>query len=158
MNLTGSPSIQSIAHAKQQKGKASTMFPRLVFDPTFRFFFCCVSSRTLGVSVALFLSFILCVSRAQGYGFRSGEAPLIQQAPPSQTEPGAQLFLPLIAGGASSLDHDDRPSQPPIQVTGAADHTGDSDTPPPEGNRYTFVTDSGGHLDGYRFRNDLPAH
>ena len=131
------------------------MFPHLVSDPTFRFL-CGRLGRILGVPVVLLLSLALCVSQAQGYGFRNGEAPPIQQAPPPQTEPGAQLFFPLIAGGASSLDHDERPSQPPMHVASAADHTGDSDTPPPEGNRHTFVTDSGGYLDGDWFRSDLP--
>ena len=133
------------------------MFSHLVSDPTFRFL-CDRLGRILGVPVVLLLSLALCVSQAQGYGFRNGEAPPIQQAPPPQTEPGAQLFFPLIAGGASPLDHDERPSQPPMYVASAADHTGDSDTPPPEGNRHTFVTDSGGHLDGYWFCNDLPAY
>jgi pimeloyl-ACP methyl ester carboxylesterase len=133
------------------------MFPRPVFYFTFHSF-CCKLGRILGVTAALFFSLILCIPQAQGYGFRNGEAPPIQQAPPPQAEPNnpAQLFLPLVAGGASPLDHDEGPSQPPMNVVSAADHTGDSDTPPPEGNRYTFVADSDGHLDGYWFRNDLP--
>jgi hypothetical protein len=135
------------------------MFPRLVFNLTFRLF-CGKPDKILGVSAVLFFSLILCIPQAQGYGFRNGEAPPTQQAPPPQTEPNnpAQLFLPLVAGGASPLDHDEGSSQPPTNVVSAADHTGDSDTPPPEGNRYTFVADSGGHLDRTLFRGDLPAH
>jgi hypothetical protein len=132
------------------------MFPRLIFNLTFGFF-CCKLNRILSVPATLFFSLVLCVSQAQGHGFRNGEAPPIQQAPPPQTEPGTQIFLPLIAGGVSSLDHDERPSQPSMNVTGAADQTDAPDGGlPPIKKRYTFVTDSGGHLDGYWFRNDLP--
>jgi pimeloyl-ACP methyl ester carboxylesterase len=43
-----------------------------------------------------------------------------------------------------------------MNVASSANDTDDSDTPPPEGNRHTFVTDSGGHLDRAWFRGDLP--
>ena len=113
-------------------------------------------SKGLGISLALLLSLICGLSQVEGHGFQSAEHPPIQQTPLPQTQPGNQLFLPIIAGGASPLDHDEHPSQPTADVASAAGHAGDSDTPPPEGNRHTFVTDSGGHLDGYWFRNDLP--
>ncbi len=135
------------------------MFPRPVSYLTLQFLWG-RPGRIPCLAVMLLCSFAFCVAQAQAYGFENGQNPPIQQAPPAQTEPNkpAQLFLPLIVGGASRLDHDERPSQPLMSVTDAADHTGDADTPPPEGNRHTFVTDSDGHLDGYWFRNDLPAH
>lgn len=131
------------------------MFPRPVSHPTLRLLYCNLG-KFFVFSALMSFSLTLCVSQAQAYALQNEQRPPIQQAPSPQSEPGAQLFLPLIAGGVSPLDHDERPSQPPMNVASAADHTGDSDTPPPEGNRYTFVADSGGHLDGYWFRNDLP--
>jgi hypothetical protein len=116
----------------------------------------CSLSKGFGISITLLFFFAFGLSQAEGHGFQSPDRTPIQQAPLPQTEPNAQIFLPLVAGGTWSLDHDERPSQPPINVVSAADHTGDSDTPPPEGNRHTFVTDAGEHLDGYWFRNDLP--
>ena len=116
----------------------------------------CSISKGFGVSLAFLLSLICGLSQVEGHGFQSPDRPPIQQAPPPQIEPGTQLFLPLIAGGASPLDHDERPSQPAIYVISAAEHTGDSNTPPPEENRHTFITDTGGHLDGLWFRSDLP--
>jgi hypothetical protein len=74
----------------------------------------------------------------------------------NRTIPRNSFYRSLRAGRRPWIMTRDRPSQPPMNVVSAADHTGDSDTPPPEGNRYTFVADSGGHLDGYWFRNDLP--
>lgn len=131
------------------------MFPRPVSCPTLRLLYCNLG-RFFVFSALMLFSLVFCVPQAQAYGSQNKQRPPTQQAPSPQSEPGAQLFLPLIAGGVSPLDHDERPSQPPMNVASAADHTGDSDTPPPEGNRYTFVTDSGEHLDGYWFRNDLP--
>ncbi len=119
----------------------------------------CSLSKGLSISLELLFFFAFDLSQAEGYGFQSAEWSPIQQTPAPQTESGERLFLPLIAGGASSSDYDERPSQPPISVTGAADQTNAPDGgPPPIKKRFTFVTDSGGHLDGYWYRNDLPAH
>ena len=131
------------------------MFPLPVFHSTFHSLHCDFG-RLLVFSVVLLLSLTFCIFPAQAYGLQNGRNP--QQAPPPQIEPsnGAQLFLPLIVSGASS-DYDERPSKPSMSVTGAADQTGSPDgDPPPHKKRYTFVTDSGGYLDGYWFRNDLP--
>ena len=116
--------------------------------------------RVLRIFALVLFSLVHCAAQAQAYEFQNGQRPPAQQAPIPETQPDnqIQLFLPIIAGGTSPLDHDEHPSQPTADVASAAGHTGDSDTPPPESNRYTFVTDSGGHLDGYWFRNDLPAH
>lgn len=116
----------------------------------------CSLSKGFGVSFAFLFSLTCGLLQAEGYGFHSDARYHIQQAPLPQTEPGAKIFLPIIVGEASS-DHDERPSQPSISVTGAADQTDAPDgRPPPNKKRYTFVTDAGGHLDGYWFRNDLP--
>jgi hypothetical protein len=131
------------------------MLAQFISHLTFQFLYRSYE-MTLRVFCLMFIFSSLGVSHAQAYGFQNGQNPLFQQAPPPKTEPGNQLFLPIIAGGAAPLDHDERPSQPPMHVASAADHTGDSDTPPPEGNRHTFITDSGGHLDSLWFRNDLP--
>ncbi len=114
--------------------------------------------RVLRIFALVLLFLTLYVAQAQAYGFQNDQRLPAQQTPTPQNEPGnqTQLFLPIMAGGASPLDHDERPSQPHMNVVSAADHTGDSDTPPPEGNRHTFVTDSGEHLDTLWFRNDLP--
>ena len=114
--------------------------------------------RVLRIFALVLFSLVHCAAQAQAYEFQNGQRPPTQQAPIPETESDnqIQLFLPIIAGGASLLDHDERPSQPPMHVASPADHTGESDTPPPEGNRHTFVTDSGGHLDRMLFRGDLP--
>jgi hypothetical protein len=45
----------------------------------------------------------------------------------------------------------------PANAVNAAAHAGNSADDPPVTTRHTFVTDSGGHLDGDWFRNALPA-
>lgn len=119
--------------------------------PTFRLLHCNLSKPSI-FCLVLLLSLVLSMAQAQAYGLQNEQRPPTQQTPAPHTQPGNQIFLPIIAGGASPLDHDERPSQPPINVVSSANDTGDSDTPPPEGNRHTFVTDSGGHLDRSWFR------
>ena len=115
--------------------------------------------RVMRTFALVLFSLVHCAAQVQAYEFQNGQRPPAQQAPIPETQPDnqIQLFLPIIAGGTSPLDHDERPSQPPIHVASAADQTGSPDgDPPPHKKRYTFVTDSGGYLDGYWFRNDLP--
>jgi hypothetical protein len=138
------------------KRKGTTLLSQPISRLTFRFLYRNYG-RILRVFVLVLFSLALGVTQAQAYGFQNGQRPPLQQASTPENEPGnqIQLFLPIIAGGASPLEYDERPSQPPLYVASAADHTCDSDTPPPEGNRHTFVTDAGEHLDRTWFRGDL---
>ena len=68
-----------------------------------------------------------------------------------------QIFLPLVASGHAQesllVEH------PPQKLTSRSshqDHVGHSDVAPPEANNHTFVTDSGGALDQFVRRVDLP--
>jgi hypothetical protein len=131
----------------------STTFPALHFD------YCIVISASLSIfCLVLLLSLVLSMAQAQASGLQNEQRPPTQQTPAPYTQPGNQIFLPIIAGGASPLDHDERPPQSSMNVISSANDTDDSDTPPPEGNRHTFVTDSGGHLDRAWFRGDRLTH
>ena len=131
------------------------MFSHHVFAVMFCRLWCSLS-KGLGIFLALLFFFAFGLPQAEGHGVQSAEWSPIQQTPAPHTQPNNHLFLPIIAGGASPLDHDERPSQPSMNVVSSASETSESDTPPPEGNRHTFVTDSGGHLDRMLFRGDLP--
>ena len=116
-----------------------------------------LSGKLFSVLIMILLTFAFDAPQLRAYGTQDNSCLLAQPTPPAQTESVAQLFLPLVMGGIPPTDHDERPSRTSNMVS-ASNHTGGSSTPPPEGNRHTFVTDSGGHLDGYWFCNDLPAH
>ena len=87
--------------------------------------------------------------------------PLAGQSDPSLPSPAAlalfdRIFLPLVANAELNTNDEYPPSR--TEAVNAAAHAGHSVEDPPAANRHTLVTDKALWLDGYWFRNDLPAH
>lgn len=81
----------------------------------------------------------------------------IDNQPISQGGGASQIFLPLVASGnAHAPLLGEHPPQKPTSRSYTQDHVGNSAVAPPASNNHTFVTDSGGNLDQYVRRADLP--
>jgi hypothetical protein len=76
--------------------------------------------------------------------------------PPAAPTPADRIFLPLVANVELNANGEYPPS--PANAVTAAAHAGNSAEDPPVATRHTLVTDQAPWLDGYWFRNDLPAH
>lgn len=79
-----------------------------------------------------------------------------QASPDAETAGTTTVFLPLISKGAVAFNSDEE--KPPLLLARQqnTDHIGLSPVAPPAANHETFVTDTGGWLDQYLGRTDLP--